>query len=316
MTEIIQVRNITHQYPPTRRQKEPVTAVSAVSFQVDESKMFCLLGPNGSGKSTLFRILSTMIRPTSGKVSIDGLDLDLDRQQIRHLIGVVFQRPSLDIKLTARENLLHQGHLYNLHGQVLAARISALLEDVGLLNSADELVEHLSGGNQRRVELAKSLLHTPKILILDEPSTGLDPVARKEFGLHLQRLSREKNVTVLLTTHLLDEAEMCDRIGIMEKGLLIASDTPGNLKQEIGGEVIVIQSRTPESLREAIAQKFGGDPVILDGRIRVERAQGHSFIPQLVEAFPGQIDAVTLSKPTLEDVYIHHTGHRFRDESE
>jgi ABC-2 type transport system ATP-binding protein len=314
MNDIIRVENITHRYPQTRRRKEPVTALNAVSFNVLRGELFCLLGPNGSGKSTLFRILSTMIQPTSGTALINGLNLFQNRRQIRSVIGVVFQRPSLDIKLTVWENLLHQGHLYNIRGKVLNERITVLLDHVGLTESKDELVEHLSGGNQRRVELAKSLLHKPVLLILDEPSTGLDPVARKEFGLRLQKLSRDENVTVLLTTHILDEGEFCDHIGIMDKGSLIACDTPMNLKREIGGEVITIQTSSPEKLRDAIADKFGDHPKVVDGGIRVERIQAHSFIPQLVESFPGQIDAVTLSKPTLEDVYIHHTGHKFSNE--
>ncbi len=314
MDTIIQAENITHRYPQTRRQKVPVTAVNRVSFSVPRGEIFCLLGPNGSGKSTLFRILSTMLRPTEGSVMINGFPLSTQRQLIRRSIGVVFQRPSLDLKLTVRENLLHQGHLYNLRGADLRTRIAAALENVGLSESGDELVEHLSGGNQRRVELAKSLLHAPAVLILDEPSTGLDPVARKEFGLRLQKLSRQENVTVLLTTHILDEADLCDRIGIMDRGAMIACDSPASLKQEIGGDVITVQTSSPDNMRDAIAKKFGGDPKIVNGSVRVERRQGHAFLPELVETFPGQIDTITLSKPTLEDVYIHHTGHKFSDE--
>lgn len=314
MDTIIQVENITHRYPPSRRQKDPLTAVNMVSFVVQRGEIFCLLGPNGSGKSTLFRILSTMFQPTEGSVMINGFSLRDQKRDIRETIGVVFQRPSLDIKLTVRENLLHQGHMYNLRGTLLRTRIGEVLEQVGLSESADALVEHLSGGNQRRVELAKSLLHSPAVLILDEPSTGLDPVARKEFGHRLQKLSRLEKTTVLLTTHILDEAELCDRIGIMDRGSMIACDSPANLKQEIGGDVITMQTFSPGALRDAIAEKFGGDPTVVDGSVRVERQRGHAFLPQLVEAFPGQINSITLSKPTLEDVYIHHTGHKFSEE--
>lgn len=239
------------------------------------------------------------------------MDLRKQQEAIRRLIGIVFQHPSLDKKLTAQENLRHQGHLYGLRGHELTQRIHDALEKVGIIDRANDLVENLSGGMQRRVELAKCLLHKPQLLILDEPSTGLDPGARREFTEYLHQLRDTEGVTVLLTTHILDEAEHCDHIAIVDRGQLVAMGSPADLKNEIGGEIISVTSRDPAALRELIVKKFGGDPKLVDRTIRIERTHGHEFIPQLVQAFPGQIDAVTLAKPTLEDVFIQKTGHRF-----
>jgi ABC-2 type transport system ATP-binding protein len=311
MEDVVVVDHLSHSYPASRRQKEPRTALNDMNFKIRQGEIFSLLGPNGSGKSTLFRILSTVLTPTSGSVNMFNLDLRSKRDAIRHLIGIVFQNPSLDKKLTAKENLLHQGHLYNIRGKKLQDRIKEMLAKVGILDRADDIVEHLSGGMQRRVELAKALLHTPRLLILDEPSTGLDPGARKDFNDYLQELRTKEGVTILLTTHILDEAERCDRLAILDEGTLVAMGTPSELKQEIGGDVITVTSTEPANLCEEIKKNFKNAPRLVDGTIRIEQRNGHEFIPQLVQAFPNQIDSITISKPTLEDVFIHKTGHRF-----
>ncbi len=311
MPEIVTVNNLAHSYAPSRGQKDPRSALKNLNFCVHEGELFCLLGPNGSGKSTLFRILSTLLTPTSGQVSLMGLDVWNDRQSIRRQIGVVFQNPSLDRKLTPGENLRHQGHLYNLRGAILEERIRATLSEAGVLDRRHDLVEELSGGTQRRVELAKALLHRPRLLILDEPSTGLDPGARRAFGEFLLELRKDEGVTILLTTHILDEADRCDRIAILDEGELVALGTPRDLKRDIGGDIIAVTSDEPRELRDMIEQSFGGSPTVVDQTIRIERANGHEFIPRLVQSFPGRIASVTVSKPTLEDVFIHKTGHRF-----
>ena len=282
-----------------------------MSFSVERGEIFAVLGPNGSGKSTLFQILSTMMPPGSGRLHILGLDLLQEQREIRRHIGVVFQHPSLDKKLTSEENLRHQGHLYGLSGNKLTQRIRETLKMVGILDRCEDLVESLSGGMQRRVELAKCLLHKPQLLILDEPSTGLDPGARRDFSTYLRQLRDSEGVTVLLTTHILDEAEQCDRIAIMDRGHLVALGTPAQLKHEIGGDIISVTSNDPTTLGAQIMEKFGGDVRVVDHTIRIERTHGHEFIPDLVQAFPGEIDAVTVAKPTLEDVFIRKTGHRF-----
>ncbi len=308
---MVNIDSLSYSYPATRKQKHERIALKNLSLKVTQGEMFCLLGPNGSGKSTLFRILSTSLKPTNGVVRIFGKHLIEQVVEIRRSIGVVFQHPSLDKKLTARENLLHQGHLYNLRGEQLQQRIKEMLSQVGMLERSNDLVEHLSGGMQRRVELAKSLLHHPPLLLLDEPSTGLDPGARRDFDNYLLELRRSEGVTILLTTHILDEADLCDHIAILDQGNLVALGTPHDLKQEIGGDIITMTSNEPHPFSEAIQQRFGGNPRVIDNTVRFECTQGHEFIPQLVEAFPGRIDTITLSKPTLEDVFIKKTGHKF-----
>lgn len=227
------------------------------------------------------------------------------------MIGVVFQAPSLDKKLTVRENMLHQGHLYGLFGKELTLRIDAMLERVYLEDRAGDLIEKLSGGLQRRVEVAKALLHRPKLLLLDEPTVGLDPGARKDLWDYLQNLRKNEGTTILLTTHLMEEAEKCDRLGIIDHGKMIALDKPDKLRANIGGEVVIIHSKNPSKLCEEIRLRFGGEPKVFDHSVRLERPDGHQLTPRLMENFPDQIESITIGKPTLEDVFIRLTGHRF-----
>src|SRR5689334_14097934 len=240
----------------THRYGERV-ALDRVSLRVNAREIFGLLGPNGGGKTTLFRILSTLVKPTNGSASILGLDLARDMGPIRRRLGVVFQAPSLDKKLTVRENLAHQGHLYGLSGKSLGERIDHLLLEFNLRDRARDLVETLSGGLQRRVEIAKCLLHRPEILLLDEPSTGLDPGARIDLWQTLYRLRDQQSVTVLLTTHLMEEAERCDRVAIIDRGKIVAEGTPEELRAGIGGEVISARAQDATSLGERIASSLG-----------------------------------------------------------
>jgi ABC-2 type transport system ATP-binding protein len=244
-----------------------------------------------------------------------GHDVAQDASQLRRQIGVVFQSQSIDLKLTARENLRHQGHLYGLRGRGLSSRIQAILEQVGLADRAQDKAETFSGGMQRRLELAKGLLHGPRVLLLDEPTTGLDPGARRDVWQYLQILRDQEQVTVLITTHLMEEAERCDRLAILHEGKLAALGTPAELKQEIGGDVIVLETREPEPLSVRIQTRFDVDVRVIEGQIRIEKDHGHRFVTELVEAFPGEIDAVSIAKPSLEDVFIRRTGHRFWTES-
>lgn len=304
MAAAISVQNIVHRYNDRN-------ALNGVSFDVRHAELFGLLGPNGSGKTTLFRILSTLMVPTAGRALIMGFDAGTDPAALRRQIGVVFQAQSVDPKLTAAENLWHQGHLYGLSGSQLKARIAEILERVGLSDRAKERVETFSGGMQRRIELAKGLLHHPSVLLLDEPTTGLDPGARRDLWQYLQILRDQERVTVLVTTHLMEEAERCDRLAILNEGKLVALGTPTELKREIGGDVIVLDADNPESLAARIQSRFSVETSVLDSRIRLEREHGHRFITDIFDAFPGEIQAVSVSKPTLEDVFIHRTGHRF-----
>src|SRR6266581_1631586 len=226
-------------------------------------------------------------------------------------IGVVFQSRSIDVKLSAEENLIHVGHLYGITGSVLKKRVAEMLDRVSLTDRANDRAESFSGGMQRRLELAKGLLHHPQVLLLDEPSTGLDPGARRDLWQYLQILRDQERVTVIVTTHLMEEAEHCDRLAILNEGKLVALGAPAELKHEIGGDVILLDTRDPEALAEQIRSRFDVDARVLDGQVRLERENGHRFITDVVETFPGEIEAISVSKPTLEDVFIHRTGHKF-----
>jgi ABC-2 type transport system ATP-binding protein len=301
---MIAVRDLVHRY-------QDRTALNGVSFEVRPAELFGLLGPNGSGKTTLFRILSTLMVPTSGSATIAGLDAVRPPGALRRRIGVVFQAQSVDLKLTAYENLWHQGHLYGLRGSNLKTRIHEILTRVGLLDRSRERVETFSGGMQRRIELAKGLLHHPEVLLLDEPTTGLDPGARHDLWQYLQILRDQERVTVIVTTHLMEEAERCDRLAILNEGNLVALGTPEALTHEIGGDVILLEAREPQLLAERIRGKFQIQAAVMDNHVRLEIENGHHFVPEVVEAFPGEIESLSVSKPTLEDVFIHRTGHRF-----
>ncbi len=283
-------------------------ALSGVSFTVTEGEIFGLLGPNGGGKSTLFRILSTLMAPTEGKASICGHDVDRESAAVRRRIGVVFQSQSLDKKLTVEENLHGQGHLHGMSGAALRERIEKVLGRLSLSDRRGDLVEVLSGGLRRRVEIAKGLLHQPSVLLMDEASTGLDPGARRELWQYILELRDREGVTVLLTSHILDEADRCDRLALLHEGKLVAEGSPAELKSKIGGDVVTLETPDPTALSEKIESRFHVRPATVDGTLRVEIDNGHRFITEVVEAFPGAIDSVALHKPTLEDVFLQETG--------
>jgi ABC-2 type transport system ATP-binding protein len=286
-------------------------ALSDVSFSITRGEIFGLLGPNGGGKTTLFKLISTLVPLQEGDARILGFDLRLDTIALRRQLGVVFQHPSVDGKLTVAENLEHQGRLYGISGSRLRHRTAAMLERLGLSARSGDLVETLSGGLKRRVELAKSLLHEPQLLVLDEPSTGLDPTARREFLNYLTDLRDRQGVTIVLTTHYMEEAERCDRIGVMHQGRLVAIAPPLELKARVGGDVVAIYAREPEELQKKIADQMRVTALLIDGALRVERPRGHEFVRDVVDAFGDEIDSVTFGKPTLEDVFVHLTGQRF-----
>ena len=300
----IEVENLSHAYK--KRQ-----ALDSVSFDVSCGEIFGLLGPNGSGKTTLFRILSTLMPVTSGSVRILGHDLATEVKAIRNLLGVVFQHPGLDAKLTVVENLRHHGHLYGLAGKTLRHRISELLERFEVSDRATDRVEVLSGGLQRRVEIAKALLHSPRVLLLDEPTSGLDVAVRRQLSEYLGMLAETEDILVLLTTHLLDDAEVCNRVGILDAGKLVALGEPDELKTQVGGDVILIESADCETLGTAIAERFGVSTVLTDSQLRIECKRGHEFVRDVVAAFPDEIQSVRFGKPTLADVFVKLTGNPF-----
>jgi ABC-2 type transport system ATP-binding protein len=286
-------------------------ALSNVNFEVKAGEIFGLLGPNGGGKSTLFRILSTMMVPTGGRAEVAGHDVARDPAAVRRSIGVVFQTQSLDKALTVAENLRSQGHLHGLSGPKLRDRIVQVMERLGLADRRNDIVETLSGGLKRRVEIAKGLLHRPVVLLMDEASTGLDPGARRELWQYVEELRSREGVTILLTTHILDEADRCDRLALLHQGRVVAEGTPAHLRSRIGGDVVVLEAAEgadAADLAGRIETRFGLKPSLVDGALRVEIANGHRFITEVVEAFPGAIDSVGLHKPTLEDVFVRETG--------
>ncbi len=286
-------------------------ALSNVSFAIARGEVFGFLGPNGGGKTTLFRLLSTLIPLQSGRARVLGRDLAGDTMEIRRKMGVVFQHPSVDGKLTVLENLQHHGRLYGISGRKLRERAAAMLDSLGLASRSSDLVETLSGGMRRRVELANAMLHQPELLLLDEPSTGLDPMARREFFGHLEQLSRRDNVTIVLTTHHMEEAERCDRIAMLHQGQMVACAAPGELKSQVGGDVVVIHGAAPELLQRKLLQQLKLKSSLVDGALRIEKPRGHELIRELVDTFGAEIESVSFGKPTLEDVFVHLTGHKF-----
>lgn len=286
-------------------------ALNDLGFEVAAGEVFAILGPNGGGKTTLFRILSTLMPLQQGTALVFGCDVRSSPSLVREHLGVVFQSPSLDKKLTVAENMSCQAALYGLHGRKSRVRQQELLEQLGVADRRRDLVEELSGGLRRRVELAKAMLHAPRLLLLDEPSTGLDPGARSDLWTYLFGLRAAFSTTVLLTTHLLEEADRADRVAILNRGQLAALDSPAALRAELGGDTITIECTAPSELCREINQRLNLAARVLDDAIRIEHSEGHRLIPTLVDAFPEQIRSIRLGKPSLEDVFIARTGHRF-----
>lgn len=290
-------------------------ALDRVSLQVDHDHIVALLGPNGGGKTTLFRILATLLQPESGSARICGFDPVTAPDRVRRVVGVVFQSPSLDKKLTAAENLRHHGHLFGMRGRSLERRIGVMLERFDIDDRANDRVETLSGGLARRVEIAKGMLPGPKVLLLDEPSTGLDPVARLDLWRQLDELRTGEGVAVLMTTHILDEAARCDRVTILDTGCVVASGAPNVLKAEVGGEVITIDADEPQRIVDRLKSEMDLAAEVVGRVVRIESRDGATLIPRLAVTLENEVHAITLGHPTLEDVFIHKTGRSFNREA-
>lgn len=298
------VRGLTHRYGDR-------VALAGVDLEIERGEIFGVLGPNGGGKTTLFRVLATLTPPQEGTVELLGHDAVRFPDVVREKLGVVFQHPSLDGKLTVVENLRCHAALYGLDGAAVRERAPAMLQRLGLTERAGDRVDTLSGGLARRVELAMGLLHGPEMILLDEPSTGLDPGARGDFIRYLTHLRDTEGVTVVLTTHMMEEAERCDRVAFVHRGTLVAVGTPDALKAAIGGDVVVVDAHRPEGLQALIQERFGCTAHVVGGVLRLEVPRGHELVRDLVEAFPDEVRSITFGKPTLEDVFVHLTGHRF-----
>jgi ABC-2 type transport system ATP-binding protein len=288
-------------------------ALEGISFRVERGELFGLLGPNGGGKSTLFRILATLQRPSGGSARLLGFDVVAEAARVRACLGVVFQNASVDVHLTVAENLRHHGALFGLRGGELADRMERLLTRFGLESRRHDLVGRLSGGLARRVELAKGLLPAPAVLLLDEPSAGLDPAARRDLLDQLVALRDDDGTTIVVTTHHMDEAERCDRLALLDQGRLVAIDRPDRLKARVGGDVVTIRSGDLDGLDANLRAAFGVEPRRVDGTLRLEHERGHELLQAVVDRFPESVQSITFGKPTLEDAFILLTGHGLSD---
>jgi ABC-2 type transport system ATP-binding protein len=294
------------------RRFDGFTAVDAVSFSVDAGEVFGFLGPNGAGKTTTISMITTLLKPTAGTAAVDGHDVVADAAAVRRSIGIVFQEPSLDERLTATENLEFHAVLYQVPPKERAGRIREGLALVDLADRAGDLVEKFSGGMKRRLEIARGLLHTPRVLFLDEPTLGLDPQTRRSLWDHVRRLRSETDVTIFMTTHYMDEAEVCDRIAIIDHGQIVALDTPARLKRSVGGDVVAMSSGDPDGLigylaGEGIEARRHGEEVL------VETEDGARLIPRIARGHTPAIDAIELRRPTLDDVFLKLTGRTIRE---
>ena len=291
----------------------PLTAVDRVSFQVEDGEVFGFLGPNGAGKTTTINVLCTLMRPTAGRARVAGYDVASQRNAVRQSIGLVFQDPSLDDQLTAYENLQFHAHVYNVPGRERAQRIEEVLRVVGLWDRRDAVVRTFSGGMKRRLEIARGILHHPRVLFLDEPTLGLDPQTREHVWEYILEVQRAHHITIFMTTHYMDEAEHCDRIAIIDQGKIVALDTPDALKRMVGVDIVTVQTEDSEQAAREIQERFGLEPQRDDTRLRLEVEAGAEFIPRLVRELGVAIRSVDLHRPTLDDVFLKLTGRAIRE---
>ncbi len=289
-----------------------LTAVAGVSFTVGAGEIFGFLGPNGAGKSTTIKILATLLKPTSGHALLAGADVLRQPNRVRQSIGLVFQDPSLDVRLTADENLKFHAMLYGIPGDIFRSRADEVLRMVDLLDRRSSLVLTFSGGMKRRLEIARGLLHHPKVLFLDEPTLGLDVQTRNAIWQHVHTLRDQVGTTVFMTTHYMDEAEHCDRIAIVDHGRIQAMDTPAALKRGIGGDKVIVGG--DGALEQDLRARYGVDVRRVDGQLHFQIASGAEFVPRLIGDFGGRIVSVQVKPPSLEDVFLALTGHAIRAE--
>jgi ABC-2 type transport system ATP-binding protein len=288
------------------------TAVEAIDFQVHEREIFGFLGPNGAGKSTTINMLATLLKPTRGRAELAGYDVVTQPTGVRQSIGMVFQDPSLDDRLTADENLHFHAMLYNVPRRVRAERTEQVLGIVGLADRRHSLVRTFSGGMKRRLEIARGLLHHPRVLFLDEPTAGLDPQTRNAIWEHVRKLRDEVGITVFMTTHYMDEAENCDRIAIIDHGKIQALDTPAALKRLIGGDKVIVTG--DPALQEDIAARYGVAVQQVGQEFHFQVAHGAEFVPRVVVDFDGRIRSIQVKQPSLDDVFLQLTGRVIREE--
>jgi len=309
---IIHVENLTKKFGT-------LTAVDNISFEVKEGEIFGLLGPNGAGKSTTLSMFATLMNPTEGKATINNFDIVTQRDKVRNSIGMVFQDPTLDDELTAYENLDFHGRLYHVPRETRKKKILELLKLVELEQRKDSLVKTFSGGMKRRLEIARGLLHEPKVLFLDEPTLGLDPQTRNNLWEYISKLNKEHGLTIILTTHYMEEADkLCHRIAIIDQGKIIAIDKPDHLKNKIGGDVITLESSNQKELAKILENcKWCGKVKVHDGSVTITVEDADKKIADIVklaEKNKVNIGSIMIHKPSLEDVFLYYTGKTIREE--
>jgi ABC-2 type transport system ATP-binding protein len=308
---VISVESITKRF-------NGFTAVDGISFAVAEGELFGLLGPNGAGKSTTIYMLATLLEPSSGSAHVNGFDIRSQPDSVRGSIGIVFQDPTVDTRLTAYDNLDIHGMLYGMDSESRKRRIAEVLALVELSDWKDKMVKTFSGGMRRRLEIARGLMHTPRVLFLDEPTLGLDPQTRRHIWSYIQKL-REQGITIILTTHYLEEADfLCDRIAIIDHGKIKVLGTPKDLKSAIGGSIISVESREPQKLSDVVTgMGCCKKPRISENTVSFETKDGAKLVPKVMEASLQagiEIESIEVHIPSLEDVFIYHTGSSIRDE--
>jgi ABC-2 type transport system ATP-binding protein len=298
-----------------RKEFGRLVAVKDVSLTVRSGEIFGFLGPNGAGKSTTIKMLCTLLKPTGGRASLAGYDVASQPDAVRRAIGLVFQDPSLDERLTAAENLYFHAILYGVSAADRKKRTAEVLRMVDLFDRRNDLVKTYSGGMKRRLEIARGLLHYPTVLFLDEPTVGLDPQTRAHIWEYLHQIRTREGMTIFLTTHYMDEAENCSRIAVIDHGELVATDTPAELKRLVGGDLITVRSADDGRLAAELEQAYGVTPARTTEGLRFEVEKGEEFIPRFVTAHRGRIEAISLRQPTLDDVFLKLTGREIREES-
>jgi ABC-2 type transport system ATP-binding protein len=303
---VISVASLTKRYGE-------IEAVRGIDFEVERGETFGFLGPNGAGKTTTIKILCTLANATSGTASVAGHDCARERDAVRRNIGLVFQDTTLDTYLTAEQNLRFHAELYGVPKAAVVPRMRQVMDMVGLWDRKDSLVSTFSGGMQRRLEIARGLLHAPHVLFLDEPTVGLDPQTRSSIWQYINELKRREDITIFLTTHYMDEAENCDRIAIVDHGKIVAIDTPEALKASVGKDRVQIRTGDDPAAIAALAETFGIDAVMAEGAVTFSVAAGEQFVPRLFTEFTAEIRSVSVSRPSLDDVFMSYTGTTIRD---
>ena len=319
MTVVLRCRTVTVSSPSAIEVDDlvksygDVDAVRGVSFTVPPGEVFGFLGPNGAGKSTTINMLCTLARPTSGAARVSGFDVASERDEVRRHIGLVFQDPTLDGYLTASQNLRLHAELYGIERAVVPTRMRQMLEMVDLWDRRDQPVQTFSGGMRRRLEIARGLMHSPRVLFLDEPTIGLDPQTRRAIWRYIRALQEAEGTTIFMTTHYMDEAELCDRIAIMDRGEIVVLDTPEALKAGVAADRVVLGTTDDAAALAALADRFDIQATVAEGAVTFHVASGEAFVPQLFAGLGVGITSVAVSRPTLDDVFMRYTGSTLRD---